>query len=64
MLDMTRRELITLVGSGCLLLAVKVKRAWGQQPAMPVIGFLSFLSPGPSAPHLSAYRRGGSLSVR
>jgi hypothetical protein len=26
--------------------------------AMPVIGFLSFQSPGPPAPHLSAYRRG------
>jgi putative ABC transport system substrate-binding protein len=25
---------------------------------MPVIGFLSFQSPGPAAPHLSAYRRG------
>jgi len=23
-----------------------------------VIGFLSFQSPGPAAPHLSAYRRG------
>jgi hypothetical protein len=37
MLDMKRREFITLIGGGCLLLAVKVKRAWGQQPAMPVI---------------------------
>jgi putative ABC transport system substrate-binding protein len=32
--------------------------ACAQQPAMPVIGFLSFQSPGPSAAHLSAYRRG------
>jgi hypothetical protein len=38
--DTTRREFIALIGGGCLLLAVKVKRAWGQQPAMPVIGFL------------------------
>src|SRR5262249_62206039 len=37
MLDTTRREFIALIGGGCLLLAVKVKRAWGQQPAMPVI---------------------------
>ena len=39
--DTTRREFIALIGGGCLLLAVKVKRAWGQQPAMPVIGFLN-----------------------
>ena len=38
MLDLKRREFIALVGAGGLLLAVKVKRAWGQQPAMPVIG--------------------------
>ena len=36
--DTTRREFIALIGGGCLLLAVKVKRAWGQQPAMPVNG--------------------------
>jgi hypothetical protein len=41
MLDTRRREFIALIGGGCLLLAVKVKRAWGQQPAMPVIGTLS-----------------------
>jgi hypothetical protein len=38
MLDIERREFIALVGAGSLLLAVKVKRAWGQEPAMPVIG--------------------------
>jgi ABC transporter substrate binding protein len=32
MLHTTRREFIALIGGGCLLLAVKVKRAWGQQP--------------------------------
>jgi putative ABC transport system substrate-binding protein len=49
----TRREFIGLIGGGCLLLAVKVKRAWGQQPAMPVVGFL------PSAPdYLTALRQG------
>jgi len=36
--DMKRREFIALLGGGGLLLAVKVKRARGQQPAMPVIG--------------------------
>jgi len=48
MLDTTRREFIGLIGGGCLLLAVKVKRAWGQQPAMPVVGFLSGRSPSES----------------
>ena len=33
MLDTNRRELIALVAGGGLLLTVKVKRAWGQQPA-------------------------------
>jgi hypothetical protein len=45
MLDMKRRELIALLGGGGLLLAAKVKRARGQQPAMPVVGFLHSGSP-------------------
>ena len=49
MLDLKRRELIALVGAGGLLLAVKVKRALGQQPAMPVAGYLSVGAP-PCAP--------------
>src|SRR5919204_3482103 len=41
MSDMKRREFIALIGGGCLLLAVKVKRAWGQQPTkIPRIGIL------------------------
>jgi putative ABC transport system substrate-binding protein len=32
MLDIDRREFIALIGGGGLLLTVKVKRAWGQQP--------------------------------
>jgi putative tryptophan/tyrosine transport system substrate-binding protein len=41
MLDIRRREFIALVGGGGLLLTVKVKRAWGQQPAkIPRIGIL------------------------
>jgi|SRR5262245_31690522 len=41
MLDIKRREFIALIGGGCLLLAVKVKRAWGQQqPKMLRVGFV------------------------
>src|SRR6266566_6962688 len=58
MLDMKRREFIALIGGGGLLLAVKVKRAWGQQPAMPIIGFLSSRSPGESAGVVAAFRQG------
>src|SRR5215475_16068732 len=58
MLDTTRREFIALIGGGCLLLAVKVKRAWGQQPAMPVIGFLQSGSRGGSAHMVAAFQTG------
>ena len=44
MLDSKRREFIALLGGGGLLLAAKVKRARGQQPAVPVVGFLNFAS--------------------
>jgi putative tryptophan/tyrosine transport system substrate-binding protein len=41
MLDIERREFIALIGGGGLLLTVKVKRAWGDQPAnIPRIGIL------------------------
>src|SRR6266436_822676 len=59
MLNMKRREFIALVGGGGLLLAVKVKRARGQQPPMPVIGFLSGYPPDSFARHiLAAFHRG------
>jgi putative ABC transport system substrate-binding protein len=58
MLDMKRREFITLVGGGGLLLAAKVRRARAQQPAMPVIGFLHGASPEGYAPMMTAFRQG------
>src|SRR5262249_10309305 len=58
MLDNKRREFIALVGGGGLLLAAKVKRARGQQPAMPVVGFLHDSWPEPRANLLAAFRQG------
>src|SRR5215471_301147 len=57
MLDSKRREFIALLGGGGLLLAVKVRRARGQQPAMPVVGFLRTTLT--DVPHLvTAFRQG------
>jgi putative ABC transport system substrate-binding protein len=58
MLDTTRREFIALIGGGSLLLAVKVKRARGQQPAVPVVGFLRSTSPEGVEHLLAAFRQG------
>ena len=58
MLDSKRREFIALLGGGGLLLAAKVKRARGQQPAMPVIGFLGSSSAQVSVKNLEAFRKG------
>jgi putative ABC transport system substrate-binding protein len=55
---MGRRELILLLGGA--VTAPRARRA--QQKAMPVIGYLSGGSPGPSAPIMAAFRQGLSES--
>ena len=52
---MNRRDLIVLLGGGALLYTATGR---AQQKAMPVIGFLSSSSLGPSAPSLAAFHQG------
>lgn len=51
---MRRREFIAGLG----VTAAAPLAAWGQQPAMPVIGFLSSRSPDEAMIHTTAFRRG------
>jgi putative tryptophan/tyrosine transport system substrate-binding protein len=58
MFDMRRRDFIALGGSAALLLAAKMRRARAQQPAMPVIGFLSARTLAASGDLVEALHRG------
>ena len=55
MLETTRRDLISLLGSAATAWPLS---AHAQHAAMPVIGFLSGVSPGPFAQRLAAFRQG------
>ena len=58
MLNVKRREFITLLGSAGLLCAAKARRARAEQSAMPVIGFLDPISPEGLQTFCAGFRQG------
>ena len=52
---MRRREVMLFLGGAAIAWPLAAR---GQQKAMPVIGYLSSVSPGPSAPAVAAFRQG------